>query len=372
MPLDTVAAGAQRVRLHGQRRRARGRRRRGRARCSTRAASSIPISSLKVVLPGVGARRRASACSSATASRRCSCRSPVGEPDARVRLDAVRATTADLKEREQAVGAAALLGLSEYAAPTLLGPRGPRRARAARSRNLIVTNMPGPQVPLYCLGARDVRGVPDRPARHGTSPSTSRSCRTAGSCTSGSSATAQSGRDLETARRRHRGRVRRARRARRRCSTGASQTAGRRVACREPMPRIRTAEVTDLLQQLIRNQCVNDGTVASGEETRSVDLLAGYLAGAGRPRDLRAAAGPPEPRRAHRGHRPRRADAAADGPHRRRAGEPRRLEPRSVRRRARRRLRVGPRRGRHAQPHRVAGGRVPPPRRQRVPAARAR
>jgi acetylornithine deacetylase/succinyl-diaminopimelate desuccinylase-like protein len=42
-----------------------------------------------------------------------------------------------------------------------------------------------------------------------------------------------------------------------------------------------TAEVTDLLQQLIRNQCVNDGTIASGEEARSVDLLAGYLAGAG-------------------------------------------------------------------------------------------
>ena len=42
-----------------------------------------------------------------------------------------------------------------------------------------------------------------------------------------------------------------------------------------------TAEVTDLLQLLIRNRCVNDGTVASGEETRSVDLLAGYLAGAG-------------------------------------------------------------------------------------------
>jgi acetylornithine deacetylase/succinyl-diaminopimelate desuccinylase-like protein len=42
-----------------------------------------------------------------------------------------------------------------------------------------------------------------------------------------------------------------------------------------------TAEVTDILQLLIRNQCVNDGTIASGAETRSVDLLAGYLAGAG-------------------------------------------------------------------------------------------
>jgi acetylornithine deacetylase/succinyl-diaminopimelate desuccinylase-like protein len=42
-----------------------------------------------------------------------------------------------------------------------------------------------------------------------------------------------------------------------------------------------TDEVTDLLQSLIRNQCVNDGTLASGEETRSADLLAQYLSGAG-------------------------------------------------------------------------------------------
>jgi WS/DGAT/MGAT family acyltransferase len=77
----------------------------------------------------------------------------VGEPDARVRLDAVRVTTADLKERRQAVGTAALLGLSEYAAPTLLGLAA-RVAHAQRVANLIVTNIPGPQVPLYCLGAR--------------------------------------------------------------------------------------------------------------------------------------------------------------------------------------------------------------------------
>jgi acetylornithine deacetylase/succinyl-diaminopimelate desuccinylase-like protein len=42
-----------------------------------------------------------------------------------------------------------------------------------------------------------------------------------------------------------------------------------------------TAEVTELLQQLIRNRCVNDGSVESGDEIRNVDLLAGYLAGAG-------------------------------------------------------------------------------------------
>lgn len=42
-----------------------------------------------------------------------------------------------------------------------------------------------------------------------------------------------------------------------------------------------TAEVTDLLQLLIRNRCVNDGVATSGEEHRSVDLLSGYLAGIG-------------------------------------------------------------------------------------------
>jgi acetylornithine deacetylase/succinyl-diaminopimelate desuccinylase-like protein len=42
-----------------------------------------------------------------------------------------------------------------------------------------------------------------------------------------------------------------------------------------------TAEVTDLLQHLIRNECVNDGTAASGHEARSVDLLTSYLPGKG-------------------------------------------------------------------------------------------
>jgi acetylornithine deacetylase/succinyl-diaminopimelate desuccinylase-like protein len=40
-------------------------------------------------------------------------------------------------------------------------------------------------------------------------------------------------------------------------------------------------ETTDLLQQLIRNACVNDGTLHSGQEVRSVDLLASYLEGSG-------------------------------------------------------------------------------------------
>ena len=38
-----------------------------------------------------------------------------------------------------------------------------------------------------------------------------------------------------------------------------------------------TAETTDVLQRLIRNSCVNEGTPESGHEDRSVDLLESYL-----------------------------------------------------------------------------------------------
>jgi acetylornithine deacetylase/succinyl-diaminopimelate desuccinylase-like protein len=43
----------------------------------------------------------------------------------------------------------------------------------------------------------------------------------------------------------------------------------------------RTDEATDLLQHLIRNRCVNDGTAESGHEYRSADLLGSYLEGSG-------------------------------------------------------------------------------------------
>ena len=46
-------------------------------------------------------------------------------------------------------------------------------------------------------------------------------------------------------------------------------------------PDDRVGEATDLLQQLIRNRCVNDGTVTSGHEVRSVETLSSYLAGPG-------------------------------------------------------------------------------------------
>jgi len=40
-------------------------------------------------------------------------------------------------------------------------------------------------------------------------------------------------------------------------------------------------EATDLLQTMIRNQCVNDGTPDSGGEVRNAKTLGAYLAGPG-------------------------------------------------------------------------------------------
>ena len=42
-----------------------------------------------------------------------------------------------------------------------------------------------------------------------------------------------------------------------------------------------TAETVELLQTMIRNRCVNDGTATSGEEVRNADTLVAYLDGAG-------------------------------------------------------------------------------------------
>ncbi len=42
-----------------------------------------------------------------------------------------------------------------------------------------------------------------------------------------------------------------------------------------------TAATVELLQALIRNECVNDGTPESGHETRNAELLGGYLEGTG-------------------------------------------------------------------------------------------
>jgi len=78
---------------------------------------------------------------------------PLAEADARGRLEAIRKTTAELKEAKQAVGAEMLTQVVGWTPSTVLSLAS-RMATRALPFNLVVTNVPGPQVPLYMLGSR--------------------------------------------------------------------------------------------------------------------------------------------------------------------------------------------------------------------------
>jgi diacylglycerol O-acyltransferase len=75
------------------------------------------------------------------------CQEPVA------RLDIVREELKDLKSGGQAVGAQVLTDLSGFAPSTIMDQASRLMARQ-RFFNLVVTNVPGPQFPLYLLGRR--------------------------------------------------------------------------------------------------------------------------------------------------------------------------------------------------------------------------
>jgi WS/DGAT/MGAT family acyltransferase len=84
---------------------------------------------------------------------------PVDGRNAAERLDAIAHQTRDLKERRQALSAEMLVSVTDYIAPTLMS----LAARAVHRQpffNLIVTNVPGPQFPLYMMGARLLEAFP--------------------------------------------------------------------------------------------------------------------------------------------------------------------------------------------------------------------
>ena len=78
---------------------------------------------------------------------------PVGVTDAAERLRLVSEAMAGVKRSGQAVGAAALTELVGFASPNLVAQAARLQTRQ-RLFNLVVTNVPGPQVPLYLLGRR--------------------------------------------------------------------------------------------------------------------------------------------------------------------------------------------------------------------------
>jgi diacylglycerol O-acyltransferase len=82
---------------------------------------------------------------------------PVYIADPLARLEAVRVSMEGIKESRQALGAEVLAGVQNFAPPTILA-QASRINFSTRLFNLLVTNLPGPQVPLYVLG-REIREV---------------------------------------------------------------------------------------------------------------------------------------------------------------------------------------------------------------------
>ncbi len=85
---------------------------------------------------------------------------PIAEAEPRAQLAAIHAETARLKEERTALGVETIMKLAEFTPSTLLtlGARS-----ASGPINTIVTNVPGPQFPLYLQGARLVELYPQVP-----------------------------------------------------------------------------------------------------------------------------------------------------------------------------------------------------------------
>ena len=78
---------------------------------------------------------------------------PVGVQNPAESLQQISRAMQDLKKSGQAVGAQVLTNLAGFAPPTILSQAARLQARQ-RFFNLVVTNVPGPQFPLYVLGRR--------------------------------------------------------------------------------------------------------------------------------------------------------------------------------------------------------------------------
>ena len=92
---------------------------------------------------------------------------PVYVEDPVARLQVVRQAMDGLKDSKQALGAEVLAGVQALAPPTIFA-QASRLNFSTRLFNLLVTNVPGPQLPLYVLGRRleDLFPVAFLPKRH--------------------------------------------------------------------------------------------------------------------------------------------------------------------------------------------------------------
>jgi WS/DGAT/MGAT family acyltransferase len=91
---------------------------------------------------------------------------PLDEPDPALRLRALAACTEELKQKRQAVAAQVLTQAADWTPATLLA-LGARNVTRQLPFHLVVTNVPGPQVPLYLLGSRMLEIYPVVPLLDG-------------------------------------------------------------------------------------------------------------------------------------------------------------------------------------------------------------
>jgi hypothetical protein len=84
---------------------------------------------------------------------------PVYISDPLNRLRFVTDAMDGLKESKQAQGAEVIAGAQNFAPPTILA-QASRLNFSTRLFNLIVTNVPGPQFPLYVLGREMLQAIP--------------------------------------------------------------------------------------------------------------------------------------------------------------------------------------------------------------------
>ena len=94
---------------------------------------------------------------------------PVGMPNPKDRLAAIRGQMDEYKKAMQAVDARSIIAMGDFVAPTLLA-LGVRAALQAGQFwcQAVTTNVPGPRVPLYVLGKRMVSAHAYVPIAGGT------------------------------------------------------------------------------------------------------------------------------------------------------------------------------------------------------------
>jgi diacylglycerol O-acyltransferase / wax synthase len=87
---------------------------------------------------------------------------PVGPLGAKGRLRTITEKTAYLKDSNEAVGAEFLMNIGSWAPPTIHAMAA-RTASRARFINLVVSNVPGPQIPMYIAGSKLLAQYPVMP-----------------------------------------------------------------------------------------------------------------------------------------------------------------------------------------------------------------